>query len=157
MANRVDFYIKADNTEAAKKELQRRVRVALEALGIQAASAAREEIQKDPSRIDTGLLRNSITHAMDGGETAIKSYSASNPSKYDGTTPDDGSYSGTMPEEGAGRAAVYVGSNVSYGIFVHEGFDLPSGRHVPPNRFIKNAIENNESELSAIERKYIDY
>lgn len=157
MANRVDFYIKADNTESAKKELQRRVRVALEAMGIQAASAAREEIQKDPSRIDTGLLRNSITHAMDGGETAIKSYSASNPSKYDGKTPDDGSYSGTMPEEGAGRAAVFIGTNVSYAPYIHEGFDLPSGKHVAPNRFLKNAIENNKSELSDIERKYIDY
>ena len=115
---KVEFRITADNTEDAKKELQNRVRMALTAMGIQAASLAKVELQKNPSRIDTGLLRNSITHALDGEGTAITSYSGDNPSKYTGKPAEDGEYSGSMPSEPAGRQAVYVGTNVAYSAYV---------------------------------------
>ena len=149
MANEIKVTIKGDNINSIKDEMQARIRTALEAMGIQAESLAKMELQNTPSRIDTGLLRNSITHAMDGEGTAIKNYSADNPSKYSGKTPDSGSYSGTMPSEDTG-AAVYIGSNVAYAVWVHEGTD-----RMAPNRFLKNAIENNLQELADIEKKYL--
>lgn len=146
MADSFSIHIEGDNTEEIKQEMQKRARTALNAVGIQIATAAREEIQKSPSRIDTGLLRNSITHALDGESTAISSYSADRPSKYSGKKPPDGSYSGTMPKEPQGKQAVYIGTNVKYAIYVHEGTDLP----MVANRFLKNAVENNISEIIGI-------
>jgi HK97 gp10 family phage protein len=145
MGDTFSIHIEADNTEEVKQELERRVRKALTAVGIQVASAAREEIQKSPSRIDTGLLRNSITHALDGEGTAISGYSADKESKYSGKKPPSGSYGGSMPKEAQGRQAVYVGTNVKYGIYVHEGTE-----RMTANRFLKNAVENNKSEIVSI-------
>lgn len=150
MADSFKVNIVADNTEAAKLEMQMRVERALTAVGIQVATNAREEIQKNPSRIDTGLLRNSITHAVNGGGTAIGGYSADRPSKYTGKMPDPGTYGGTMPQGKKGVNTVYIGTNVEYAEYVHEGFHLPSGKKVAPNRFLKNAIENNKDEIISI-------
>lgn len=142
--------VKTDNTPQAKKEMQSKIRVALNAAGIQAASAAREELQKSPKRIDTGLLRNSITHAMDGQGAAIGSYKADKASKYSGKIPEPGTYTGKAEKEPEGKAAVYIGSNVSYAVFVHEGTDTMAA-----NRFIKNAVENNASELIEIIKQHL--
>lgn len=142
--------VKTDNTPQAKKEMQSKIRVALNAAGIQAASAAREELQKSPKRIDTGLLRNSITHAMDGQGAAIGSYKADKASKYSGKIPEPGTYTGKAEKEPEGKAAVYVGTNVNYAIYVHEGTDTMAA-----NRFIKNAVENNASELIEIIKQHL--
>ena len=145
MADSFEIKIAADNIEQAKQEIQQRARKALTAIGIQASSLARTELQKSPSRIDTGLLRNSITYALDGEGTAISSYSADKASRYSGKTPPSGSYGGTTPKEPEGRQAVYIGTGVKYGIYVHEGTDRMS-----PNRFLKNAVENNQGEIISI-------
>ena len=141
----VSIHVKTDNTAQAKAEMQKKIRAALNAAGIQAASAAREEIQKSPKRIDTGLLRNSITHAMDGEGAAIGSYKADRASQYTGKIPDPGTYTGKSEKEPDGKDAVYVGTNVDYAIYVHEGTDTMAA-----NRFIKNAVENNAAELIEI-------
>lgn len=143
-------YIRNDHTEEVKKELERRVETALEAIGIQAASLARVEIHKSPKRIDTGLLRNSITHALGGGAAAISSYKGDNPSRHSGKTPESGHYYGTMPKDKENQHCVYVGTNVKYAIYVHEGTD-----RMTPNRFIKNAVANNANELVNIAKRYI--
>lgn len=145
MGNSFEINIAADNIEQAKQELMARARKALTAVGIQVSSLARVEIQKSPSRIDTGLLRNSITYALDGEGTATGGYSADKASKYSGKMPPSGSYSGTTPKEPEGRQAVYVGTGVKYAIYVHEGTD-----RMAPNRFLKNAVENNQSEIISI-------
>lgn len=116
MANGVSIHVKTDNTAQAKAEMQQKIRAALNAAGIQAASAAREEIQKSPKRIDTGLLRNSITHAMDGEGAAIGSYKADQASQYSGKIPQPGTYTGKLPREPNDNAAVYVGTNVEYAV-----------------------------------------
>ena len=148
MDNSFEIHIAADNIEQAKQEIQQRARKALTAVGIQVSSLARTEIQKSPSRIDTGLLRNSITYALDGEGTAIGSYSADKASRYSGKTPPSESYSGTTPKEPEGRQAVYVGTGVKYAIYVHEGTD-----RMAPNRFLKNAVENNQGEIRGIIQK----
>lgn len=150
MADTFKIEIVADNTEQVKQEMQSRVVKALTEVGINVATAAREEIQKSPSRIDTGLLRNSITHALNGESPAIGGYSADRASKYTGKAPEPGTYSGTMPQGKQGVHTVYVGTNVEYAEYVHEGFHLPSGKEVAPNRFLKNAVENNKGEIISI-------
>lgn len=143
-------HVKVDNTPQAKAEMKKKIRVALNAAGIQAASAAREEIQKSPKRIDTGLLRNSITYAMDGESAAIGSYKADRASQYTGKIPEPGTYTGKAEKEPEGKDAVYVGTNVDYAIYVHEGTD-----RMAANRFIKNAVENNSAELIEIIKSHL--
>lgn len=167
MADNFHIEIKADNTEEAKEELQNSAYKALTAVGIQISSAAKEELQKSPMRIDTGLLRNSITYAMDGETTAISGYSADRPSKYmndnsvwsilQAARPTTGTYSGTMPEEPDGKIAVYIGTNVNYAVYVHEGAAsgflkklFGKNDRMEPNRFLKNAVENNKDDIEGI-------
>ena len=54
-----------------KKALEDAIERGMEAIGQQCVSHAIQELQKSPSRIDTGLLKNSITYAL-GGEAPAK-------------------------------------------------------------------------------------
>ena len=144
-----DFFIAA--VEAAAE-------VALDAAGMQAATLCARELQKSPSRIDTGLLRNSITWAVGGKPAAISSYSADRPSKYmnegsvwsilQAARPSSGSYSGTAPADTDKTRSVYVGTNVEYAIYVHEGT-----KHMTANHFLKNGISKNRKALSEIMKR----
>lgn len=104
-----------DKTEEFKAAMDDAVNRALEAVGLQAEGYAKLELENDPRRIDTGNLRNSITHVVDAGE-----------------------------------CAVYIGTNVEYGIYVHEGTVK-----MKANRFLKNAVENNASEYAEIMKSYM--
>ncbi len=46
------------------------------------------------------------------------------------------------PEVVESEKAVYVGTNVEYGIYVHEGT-----QRMAPNRFLKNAVERNKDQI----------
>lgn len=111
------------------------IRKFLEDAGLHLEGQAAKELQNDPHREDTGLLKNSITHALDGESTAKVEYHAD---KGDG----QGRYVGTTPEEPKGSAAVYVGTNVEYAPYVHEGT-----RKMRPNRFLVNAFERNRDQI----------
>ena len=110
----VSFQMQNDNTKKVKEELADRALVALDAVGMQASSLAKMELQKSPMRVDTGLLRNSITHAVSGKPAAIGSYSADTPKKG---RENSGSYAGNAPPpETQKKPAVYVGTNVEYAV-----------------------------------------
>lgn len=131
--------IKVDShVDEVKNALEDAIENALEAIGIQATSHAKQYISSDPVRVDTGLLRNSITYAVAGKEPAEGSYKAD---KGDGK----GSYSGTAPSSGKNEKAVYIGTNVEYAIYVHEGTSKMSA-----NRFLKNAVMKHKDEYKAI-------
>lgn len=70
----------------------------LEIIGLTA-----EKYAKGECRVDTGRLKNSITHALSGESTSF-SYTDDNGKSYNGgiSAPDDGD------------SAVYVGTNVEY-------------------------------------------
>lgn len=133
---------------------------ALDAAGMQAATLAKRELQKNPERIDTGLLRNSITWAVGGKPAAISSYSADGPSKHmnedsvwsilQAARPSSGSYSGAAPADTNKTRSVYVGTNVEYAIYVHEGT-----KRMTANHFLKNAISKNRGELSEIMKRIL--
>ena len=138
-----EFFMKNDNTEEVKKQVAERALVALDAAGLQASSLAKMELQKSPMRVDTGLLRNSITHAVAGKPAAIGGYSADTPKNG---RENSGSYAGTAPApDNPEQPFALVGTNVEYALYVHEGTS-----HMAPNRFLKNALMNNRSELEKI-------
>lgn len=90
-------------------ELDLKVEIALEKVGLEA-----EKYAKMKCPVDTGLLHNSITHALDGESTAISDYT-DNPKKQ------SGSYSGNAPGESSGKRAVFIGTNVEYAQAVEFG------------------------------------
>lgn len=127
-----------DNTELFKKEFADRIPQILESIGLHLEGEAKDELENSPRRVDTGNLRNSITHVVDTVENAV-----------------------------------YIGTDVEYALYVHEGTGKfaaeGGGRQDPwwyqdengkwhytegmaPNRFLKNAIERNESQI----REYIE-
>lgn len=138
-----DFQMRNDRTKEVKEQMADRALVALDAVGMQASSLAKMELQKSPMRVDTGLLRNSITHAVSGKPAAIGSYSADTPKKG---RENSGSYAGSAPAPSTPQQPfVLVGTNVEYALYVHEGT-----RNMAPNRFIANALRNNTGELEKI-------
>lgn len=116
-----------DNVDEIKKATNEAIITALDAIGMQAATLARMELQNSPSRIDTGLLRNSITHAVSGKPAAITEYKGSDTHTDESPSavrrgivgkpapePRSGTYEGTAPDDPEGQKAVYIGSNVEY-------------------------------------------
>lgn len=131
-----------DNSKQVLDELQRKTIKALEGIGGFIEGEAKEELNATPMRIDTGLLWNSITHAISGEAPKISSYKGNNPSKYGGTSIPSGRYTGTAPTDPGDKPAVYIGTNVNYAVYVHEGTS-----RMAPNRFLKNAIEVNKDQI----------
>lgn len=105
----VEFKITTDNTQEVTDRTKMAVLRFLEEAGQHLESEAKKELDNDPRRIDTGRLRNSITHQL-----------------------------------AAEEQAQYVGTNVEYAIYVHEGT-----RRMAPNRFLRNAFEKNTEQIEA--------
>lgn len=107
-------------------------------LGLMLEGDAKIELENDPRRVDTGLLRNSITFALDG-EAPFNSAYKSNPTHDKTNKPVDpivtGKYEGTTPKAPEGKRALYVGTNVEYAKYVSEGVHGNTG-----NRFLKKAV-----------------
>lgn len=125
-----------DHSDEYMKAVDEALEAAMEAIGIHIEGEAKEELENSPRRIDTGLLRNSITYAVDGEAPAISTYSADSGGE-------SGSYSGTAPKEKGNDRSVMIGSNVSYAIYVHEGTS-----RMTANRFLKNAVERNKDQIN---------
>lgn len=132
-----------DHSKEAIEAKNRAVKAALEAIGLHLEGESKEELENSPRRIDTGLLRNSIAHAVSGNPASISSYSAD---KGDGS----GSYSGSAPDDPPEKMAVYWGTNVEYAQSVHEGT-----QRMAPNRFIKNAYERNKDQIRQFFEKHL--
>lgn len=109
-----------------------------------------EGYAKKLCRVDTGLLRNSITHGLEGGKPSIMSYKAD---RGDGK----GEYSGTIPKTGD-QPTVVIGSNVEYAPYIElgtraraegaNGEGLKSG--IAPSPYLRPAIEDHKEEYKQI-------
>lgn len=97
-----------DHSDEYKRQLLEQLPPALEAIGIHIEGEAKEELENTPRRIDTGNLRNSITHEVSESENAV-----------------------------------YVGTNVEYALYVHEGTS-----RMEPNRFLTNAVDRNRDQIN---------
>lgn len=132
---RTAFRVQADHSADAIRELNEKIDVALTKCGIVAENYAVQEIENNPRRVDTGLLRNSITYAVHGESPNKSSYRSD-----DGTK--SGSYSGTAEDK---PNTVFIGTNVEYAQYVHYGTT-----RMIPNRFLENAIERHQDEYKNI-------
>ncbi len=122
----IEIRMSGDHSDEIKAKTREAIITALDAAGTQAATLAKRELQNDPPRIDTGLLRNSITHAVSGEPAAIRGYHASGGSKRnkDGSRASASSknagevkvgfYSGNAEDDPDGKKSVYIGTNVEY-------------------------------------------
>nr|MCR5719591.1 hypothetical protein [Lachnospiraceae bacterium] len=93
-----------DNSGKFKNEMNQKIPVILESIGIHLEGEAMDELENTPRRVDTGNLKNSITHKVSESEKVV-----------------------------------YIGTNVEYALYVHEGT-----LKLKPNRFLKNAVIHNE-------------
>ncbi len=118
---KVELYDHSDEVLAALQEATKR---ALEKCGLVAEGYA-----KKLCIVDTGLLRNSITHALSGEPAAISTYKAD---RAKGNNPiKTGEYSGPAPEESeSSKMSVYIGTNVEYALYI----ELATGRHTEGGR-----------------------
>lgn len=145
-----------DNSKEVLEALEDAVERALEAAGLQAEGFAKVELSNSPKRIDTGLLRNSITHAVSGKPPAITEYKGSDTHTGESASavkrglvgkpappPHEGSYNGQAPDDA--QKAAYIGTNVEYAVYVHDGTSK-----MKPNRFLKNAITKHRDVLKSI-------
>ena len=106
------------------EKMEEQILLGLEMIGQEAEKNAKEECP-----VDTGLLRNSIAHALAGEQPSIgKSYKGTNKKarSYKAGKPDkngvtkSGTYKGKTPKQG-NEHSVYIGSNVEYAAPVELG------------------------------------
>lgn len=64
MATNITRVTLTDNTDLIRRATDEAIQRALERVGQFVEDEAKLELQKDPPRIDTGALRNSITHTV---------------------------------------------------------------------------------------------
>lgn len=149
--------VKEDRTQEVIDEMTDAVARALEAVGQEAEGDVKMLVP-----VDTGLLRNSITHALQGGPTAIDSYE-SNDSHADtratqksGTAgkrvqpKTRGSYGGNM-DDGSGMPKVFVGTNVEYAAYVELGTS-----NTDPQPYLKPAFERNKAKYLRMVSDFIE-
>ena len=122
---------------AAMKE---QVKTGLDEIGVAGEGYAVAAIESSPRRVDTGLLRNSITHAVSGEAPAKSTYTSDDGSKT-------GTYSGSVDGDGE---AVYIGTNVDYAGYVHDGT-----KKMVPNRFLAAAANGHNETYKQIMKRAI--
>lgn len=136
----VDKFIKAKDEDVER---------ALEIIGLKAEGYA-----KELAPVDTGLLRNSITHAVAGKGTSISSYESNSThadtpaTRRAGTAgmpapKRHGEYSSSIGEEK--EQAVYVGTNVEYAEYVEMGTSKTKAQP-----FLRPAVEDHIAEYENI-------
>lgn len=147
--------ITQDNTDEVLNALDAQLKAGLEAIGITAEGHAKAKCP-----VDTGRLRNSITHAVGGGSAAISTYHAqygsnrnSKGKRISATSKNAGevgfgSYSGTIGDKD--DKTVYIGTNVEYAQFVELGTS-----HQKAQPYLKPAAENHKSEYERILKQYL--
>jgi hypothetical protein len=128
-------FIFKDNRDKFNKEFEEKLDGVLMAVGAFVESEAKEELENDPRRIDTGRLRNSISFATK------KSHQSPRYTSHDGhdvVREEDGAKESDVDE----KNVVVVGTRVEYAMHIHEGTT-----QLTPNRFLKNAITKNEKQI----------
>lgn len=138
-------YTYKDNTDEVLAALERAKKRGLEAIGLTAEGHAKKKLTKEVYTGDkdwplTGRLRNSITYALAGEETHIKSYKADKGGKDRETY----TYDGTA--EGKKGSGVYIGTNVEYA----PGIELGTHRSAGAVHFLQDAVTNHTDEYKKL-------
>lgn len=143
-----------DNSQQFKDAKDEAILRALEAIGMTAEGYAK---MKCP--VDTGLLRNSITHAV-GGDSVSMSYHAQygsnrnssgkriNASLRGAGSVGVGRYNGTVGQRG--DETVYIGTNVEYAAYVEFGTV-----NTPPQPYLKPAVMDHTGTYERILKSHL--
>nr|DAO63020.1 MAG TPA: putative tail component [Caudoviricetes sp.] len=118
-----------DNTEEVLGAMAEQLGVGLEEIGLLAEGYA-----KRLCAVDTGRLRNSITHAT-AAYSGVGTYQDNRGNSFT-----DATANGT-PEENA----VYIGTNVDYAVYVEMGTV-----HTPAQPFLKPAATEHSDEYKRV-------
>ena len=136
MAKNIEY---RDNTEEVLKAMEAAIRRGNEAIGLAAEGHAKKKITQ-AGAVDTGRLRNSITYALAGEETHVKSYKANKGGKERETY----TYDGTA--EGKKGSGVYIGTNAEYA----PGIELGTHRSAGAVHFLQDAATNHTDEYKRL-------
>lgn len=136
----LEISIGTDNSKEVLRAAEEAIERALEAVGMQA-----ENYAKMKCHVDTGLLRNSITHALSGQAPATTEYKADKADKNGNIA--SGSYDGQAPIE---PGTVFIGTNVEYAPYVEMGT-----RHSDPYPFLEPAITEHVDEYKRLVEEYL--
>lgn len=136
MAKNIEY---RDNTEEVLKAMEAAIRRGNEAIGLAAERHAKKKIT-EAKAVDTGRLRNSITYALAGEETHVKSYKANKGGKDRETYTYDGTADG---KKGSG---VYIGTNVEYA----PGIELGTHRSAGAVHFLQDAATGHTDEYKKL-------
>lgn len=129
-----------DNSDEAISEMNEAIEAALEAIGQQAVSHAKSNIT-EAGRVDTGALRNSISHLVDMSEETV----------YVGTNQEYAVFNelgtGIYLDGGGGRQTPWSYQDAN------GNWHRTSG--MPPIHFLKNAVQGHEAEYQRIAEQVI--
>ena len=131
----VEFTISADNSEAVLQELSTKLEAILEAWGIQGVGAVQDIITSE-SRIDTGAMRNSISHQVDLNDQSV----------YIGTNIEYAIYhelgTGIYLEGGGGRQTPWA--------YQDANGEWHRTRGIKPIHMIKNGVSGSVNDFKSI-------
>lgn len=136
MAKNIEY---RDNTQEVLRAMEAAIRRGNEAIGLSAEGHAKKKITA-AGAVDTGRLRNSITYALAGEETHVKSYKANKGGKERETY----TYDGTA--EGKKGSGVYIGTNVEYA----PGIELGTHRSAGAVHFLQDAATGHTEEYKRL-------
>lgn len=146
-----------NNIEEAKKIMHKRILVALEASGLFAERKAKEKCP-----VDTGRLRNSITHVVSGDPERSYSFSANYTSRFltgenralskEEKEMDNKTY--IIPKTDENLETLWIGTNVFYAPYVETGA-LEDGTYRKPKPFLVPALTDHKNEYKAIIIRYL--
>ena len=146
-----------NNIEEAKKIMHKRILVALEASGLFAERKAKEKCP-----VDTGRLRNSITHVVSGDPERSYSFSADYTSRFltgenralskEEKEMDNKTY--IIPKTDENLETLWIGTNDFYAPYVETGV-LEDGTYRKPKPFLVPALTDHKNEYKAIIIRYL--
>lgn len=117
----------------------------LTAIGLTAEKYAK----KAETRVDTGLLRNSITYAISGYEAHVKQYRRDNFKTGESKKHTYKGYDGVM--DGKKDEAVYIGTNVEYAPHIELG-----ARGKPGIFFLRKAATEHTEEYRKLMKESLE-
>ena len=131
----LEFEIRADNSAEVLRELDSKIEAILEAWGIQGVGAVVDIITSE-SRVDTGAMRNSISHQVDAGDKSV----------YIGTNIEYAIYhelgTGIYLEGGGGRQTPWA--------YQDANGEWHRTRGMKPIHMIKNGVSQSVNDFKSI-------
>lgn len=158
MATNITRVTLTDNTDLVRRATDEAIQRALERVGKFVEDEAKLELAKEPPRIDTGQLRNSITHTVKnrtvivGSNLSYSVYVHEGTGKYNSSGSTGDKYwvfvlNGNRQGTGSGKRYTYQEARRIVAILKSKGLDAHMTNGMKPNRFLRNAIMNNIDKL----------